>query len=205
MKLMKDILLFLEISDILSLLLILITILTVRFANKTLLMEYSSQILISRYRLIFIKSQYTNDKNEYSWEVDLENKGRGYVVKGFILISIKSRDRRSAKQFFLSKPIVGIDPQEKDIIKLELSENELGKFDPKIDTMRLEVYYQDALNNLYVVTPEPENSYRHLEKFDILPKKIRRLTLSHFKYLYKFRRAIKQGNTHVNRVGSQSD
>lgn len=63
-----DLLLLLEISDLINILLIIITIGTVRYASKTLLMEYSSQIIISRYR---IRSQ-NKEGESYTWEVDIE-------------------------------------------------------------------------------------------------------------------------------------
>ncbi|WP_368654993.1 hypothetical protein AB4Y30_08195 [Ornithinibacillus sp. 4-3] len=190
-----DLLLLLEISDLINILLIIITIGTVRYASKTLLMEYSSQIIISRYR---IRSQ-NKEGESYTWEVDIENKGRGYVVKGFILLSIKSSERKFLKQYHLSQPLLDIDPGEKDVIKLELKKTDLDGFDSYSDGTRLEVYYQDAMNNIYVVSPGSDRNNKHLERFEQLPKKIIFPSPRYFIYKHKFKKAIKQENTYVSR------
>jgi len=192
---LSSLLLLFEISDLLNILLIIVTLGTVRYASKTLLMEYSSQIYISRYRLK-LNSQ---DELTHTWEVDIENKGRGYIVKGFILLSVKSKKNPLKKEYHLSKPIVDIDPGEKDIIELKLKESHFDDFDLVNDKVEVEVYYQDALNKIYVVSPGAIETNKHLEKFDKLPKKVTFMSPRYFMYKHKFRRAIKQENTYVDR------
>lgn len=192
---LSDLLLLFEMSDFLNIILIIITIVTVRYASKTLLMEYSTQILISRYRLkVEEKEEMT-----HTWQVDIENKGRGYVVKGFILLSFQSAQGFGRRQYHLSKPITDIDPGEKDVIALALKESHFGGFMPDVHQVKIEVYYQDALNKIYLVTPGADETNTHMQKFDRLPKKVTFLTPRYFLYIYKFNKAIKQENTHIDR------
>lgn len=196
---LSSLLLLFEISDLLNILLIIVTLATVKYASKTLLMEYSSQVFVSRYRL------KKNDQKElmHIWEVDIENKGRGYVVKGFILLTIKSKRVPFKQEYHLSKPIADIDPGEKDIIKLKLKETHLDDFNLRYDDVKVEVYYQDALNNIYVVAPGANEANKHLERFEKLPQKITFLSLRYFIYKFKFRKAIKQENTFINRINKE--
>src|SRR5699024_2680006 len=192
---LSDFLLLLEISDLLNILLIIITIITVRYSSKTLLLEYSSQKYISKYRM---KSK-SKDELIHTWEVDIENKGRGHVVKAFILLSVKPKNNHLKKEYHLSKPIVDIDPGEKDVIELELKESHFDGFNPLTDEAKIEVYYQDALNKIYIVSPEASETNNHLVKFEKLPRKIPFMSPSYFLYKHKFRQAIKQENTYINR------
>lgn len=192
---LSDLLLLFEISDLLNLLLIIITLFTVRYASKTLFMEYSSQIYISKYRL---KSK-SAEELIHTWEVDIENKGRGHVIKAFILLSVKPKKNLLKKEYHLSKPIVDIEPGEKDVIELELKESHFDGFNPLTDEEKIEVYYQDALNKVYLVSPEALETNTHLVKFEKLPRKITFMSLGYFMYKYKFRQAIKQENTYINR------
>lgn len=183
-------LLLFEVSDLLNLLLIIATLVTVRYASQTLFMEYSSQIMISKYRRTIDK-----EKNTSTWEVDIENKGRGYVVKAFILLTVKTGNELFAKkEYHLSKPILDIDPAENDVITLTLTDKEFQG-----DGMKIEVYYQDALDHIYVVSPDANETHNHLVKFEKLPKKITFLSTRYIAYTYKFKKAIKQENTHVHR------
>jgi len=164
------------------------------YARKTLFMEYSSQVLISRYRINPDPDEFT-----HTWEVDVINKGRGYVVKGFILLSIKSKKSLFKKEYHLSKPIVDIDPGKKEVIKLKLKETHFKNVDPLNDVVKIEVYYQDALNKIYVVSPGAMERGNHLVEFDKLPRKIIFMFPKYFMYKYKFKKAIKQENTYVDR------
>lgn len=197
MKMMNEpfqILHILEVSDMLNILLIIVTLGTVRYASKTLLMEYSSQILVSKFRMTFLETNQT-----CTWEVDIENKGKGYVVKGFILLTIYTNNNKLTKEYHLSQPLFDIEPGEKDIIKLVLNETDVEDTDLHHLKFKLEVYYQDALNNIYIVTPGTNQTNRHLEKFEKLPRKIVSFSPTYFLYKYKFKRAVQQENTFVVR------
>src|SRR5699024_3833831 len=131
-------------------------------------MEYSSQIYISKYRV----NLNSKEDSTHTWEVDIENKGRGHVVKGFILLIVKSKENVLKKEYHLSKPIVDIDPGEKDVIELTLQKNHLDGIDFVNDVVKMEVYYQDALDKIYVVSPVAFGANKHLERFDKLPRRV---------------------------------
>lgn len=187
-----------EISIFINLLLLLITFSTIFFASKTLQMEYSSQVTVSKIRIKSNEKEYY----PYSWEVEIKNVGKGYVVKAFILCSIPSKKMYS-KQYFLSKPVVDLKSNESRKINLTLTENHILKTNIKDENEKIEILYQDALNNIYKVKPgilKSDEINKHLATFDELPKKLNKYCFSYWNYKRKIRRSIKQKHTYPCRL-----
>lgn len=187
------------ISIIINILLLLVTFSTVFFASKTLLMEYSSQVTVSKIITRFsIKKYYP-----YSWEVEIKNVGKGYVVKAYILFSLPSKKNKFSKQYFLSKPVVGLKSNESRKIRLTLTDEHMQKTNRENGKEKVEILYQDALNNIYKVEPGMliKNEFnKHLETFDKLPKKLNKFYFYYWNYKRKMKKSIKQKNTYPQRL-----
>ncbi|GIN71243.1 hypothetical protein J14TS2_17180 [Bacillus sp. J14TS2] len=175
-----------------NVLLLIATIGTVVYASKTLLMEYSSQVTVSRYK----KGININNKHPFYWEVELTNVGKGYIVKAFILLSAPSSksDGKVKKYYFLSKPIVGIKPDQNRSLRLELSKEKFNLGNS--EAYELEVIYQDSLNNYCIVSPGMDEGNSHLERFDKLPKRMSKLGWKYWCYKKKLKVAIEQENSY---------
>lgn len=180
-------------------LLLLVTALTVRYASRTLHMEYSSQIIVSNY------SRGTDMKKYYpfEWRVTIKNVGKGYVVKAFILLSVKRKGFNPIKLYYLSRPIVELFPNDKRKLVLQLGEKEIKKGHFK--NSKLEVIYQDSLGNIYSVIPRREGWNKHLETFDILPKRMSKFGFKYWMYLLKMKMSKIQGNTSPGRLKKEMD
>lgn len=187
------------ISVLINVLLLLVTLGTVVFASKTLLMEYSSQVTVSRYKF----SSNIDKYYPYYWEVGLMNVGKGYIVKAFILLSVPSKKYKFLKYYFLSKPAVGLNPGENSKLILTLNDEHLKNTNADLNTIKLEVLYQDSLNNIYVVSPGLNEGNKHLESFDELPRRMRKYWLKYWIYNMKIKKAIKQCNTYPKRFFSE--
>lgn len=111
-------------------------------------------------------------RNAHTWQVDIENKGRGNLVKGIILLSFQSAQGIGKRQYHLSKAVTDIDRREKVVIALTLKESHLVGSMPDVHQVKIEVYYQDALNKIYLVTTGADETYTYMQKFDRLPKKV---------------------------------
>lgn len=178
------------ITVIINLLLVLVTFLTVLYAKKTLHMEYSSQVIVRRYAWGY---DIKREKPHY-WEVLVKNVGKGYIVKAFILLSVKHKKKYNLfKLYYLSKPVVELNPGEERKILLELWDEELKK--GYFNKAKLEVIYQDSLGNIFAVKPKIKDWNSHLETFDKLPKKMSKLGVRYWLYIIKMKIAKKQGNT----------
>lgn len=178
------------ITVIINLLLVLVTFLTVLYAKKTLHMEYSSQVIVHRYAWGY---DIKREKPQY-WEVLVKNVGKGYIVKAFILLSVKHKKKYNLfKLYYLSKPVVELTPGEERKILLELWDEELKK--GYFNKAKLEVIYQDSLGNIFAVKPKIKDWNSHLETFDKLPKKMSKLGVRYWLYIIKMKIAKKQGNT----------
>ncbi|MED4124157.1 hypothetical protein P4641_09220 [Halalkalibacterium halodurans] len=189
------------ISVTINVLLLIVTLATVRYASKTLLMEYSSQVTVSRYSRSINWKKY----HPFSWEVEINNVGKGYIVKAFILLSAPSSKISLYKQLFLSKPIVGLKPNEKRKLVLSLKKEHAEKTRDNFVTNKLEVIYQDALDNIYVVSLGNINNHSHLESFDKLPKKVSKYSLKYWMYKMKLQLAIIQKNSYPERVAYERE
>lgn len=183
------------ISVLINLLLLIVTLSTVIYASKTMLMEYSSQVIVSR-----IKSRISIEEDHpYSWEVEIENVGKGYIIKAFILLSMRSKNSKWKNQYFLSKPIVGIRPATKHKLILSLKDEYIEKTSGDDKTEKVEVIYQDSLDNLYKVEPGislNKGFNTHLETFDKLPKRMSKYWVVYWNYKIKMKMSIKQGNSY---------
>lgn len=178
------------ITVIINLLLVLVTFLTVLYAKKTLHMEYSSQVIVRRYTWGY---DIKREKPHY-WEVLVKNVGKGYIVKAFILLSVKHKKKYNLfKLYYLSKPVVELNSGEERKILLELWDEELKK--GYFNKAKLEVIYQDSLGNIFAVKPKIKDWNSHLETFDKLPKKMSKLGVRYWLYIIKMKIAKKQGNT----------
>src|SRR5699024_6040524 len=168
------------VSIFINLLLVLVTFSTVLYASRTLMMEYSSQVIVSRIR----KNINTRKYYKYSWKVNVENVGKGYIVKAFILLTVRPKGG-FRKYYYLSKPAVGINPKESRTLNLSLKETHLENTDLINNNEKVEVIYQDAVNNIYCVEPGLSNVsdfHRHLESFDKLPKKLNKFWINYWIY-----------------------
>lgn len=184
---------------VINILLLIVTGLTVRYARRTLHMEYSSQIIVSNF------SRRTNMKKYYpfQWEVVVKNVGKGYIVKAFILLSVKRRGINPLKLFYLSKPMVELLPNEERKLVLQLGEEEIEK--GHFEKSKVEVIYQDSLDNIYSVTPRSKGWNRHLETFDKLPKRMSKFGVRYWIYLLKLKVSSIQGNTSPGRLKKEMD
>lgn len=153
-------------------------------------MEYSSQVIVRRYAWGY---DIKREKPHY-WEVLVKNVGKGYIVKAFILLSVKHKKKYNLfKLYYLSKPVVELNPGEERKILLELWDEELKK--GYFNKAKLEVIYQDSLGNIFAVKPKIKDWNSHLETFDKLPKKMSKLGVRYWLYIIKMKIAKKQGNT----------
>ncbi|QUW22560.1 hypothetical protein JSQ81_02945 [Sporosarcina sp. Marseille-Q4063] len=187
------------ISVVINILLLTIAVGTAVYASRALLMEYSSQVIVSRIRTSINIYEYY----PFSWEAELKNVGKGYVVKAFILLSIPSRKSKWKKQYFLSKPIVGLKPSEHRIMRLTLKEEHIEKTNQDSRKEKVEILYQDAMNNIYIVSPGmlvAGKTNQHLQSFDKLPSKMSKFWIRYWIYKRKISKAIKQENSFPERL-----
>lgn len=185
-------------SIIINILLLIATISTVAYASKTLHSEYSSQVIVRRYVDGYSSKKYY----PIYWKVSVKNLGKGYVVKAFILLSVKKREGLQTL-YYLSKPIVELHPNEERDLLLELRDEERKK--GYFSDAKLEVIYQDSLGNLYSVKPKRKGWNTHLESFDKLPKRMKKNGIKYWIYDKKIKKAQKQGNTNPRRLKKEMD
>ncbi len=183
------------VSVLINFLLLIVTLSTVIYASKTLLMEYSSNVIVSGIK----KGSNIEKEYQYSWEVEIENVGKGYIVKAFILLSMQSKNSRWKKQYFLSKPVVGVKPNSTRKLILELKDEYIEKTSRDYKTEKVEVIYQDSLDNLYKVEPGislNKGFNTHLETFNKLPKRMNKYWVVYWNYKRKMKMSIKQRNSY---------
>ncbi|MDO6448082.1 hypothetical protein [Oceanobacillus profundus] len=187
-------------SVIINILLLIVTIGTVAYANKTLHMEYSSQVIVRRYVDGYNRKRYY----PIYWKVAVKNVGKGYIVKAFILLSVRQKKLNMVKLHYLSRPIAELHPDEERELLLELRDEELEK--GHFEKAKLEVIYQDTLGNLYAVKAKRKKGWNtHLETFDKLPKRMSKFGFKYWVYLMKLKIAAKQGNTSPGRLKREMD
>lgn len=187
------------IPSLINFLLLIITGLTIRYASRSLHMEYSSQVIVSNYSKSFSANRYY----QHQWEVTIKNIGKGYIVKAFILLSVKRKGIMPYKLYYLSKPIVELLPTEERKLLLQLGDDEIGK--GNFENAKVEVIYQDSLGNIYLVTPRRKGWNTHLETFDILPKRMNKYRVLYWIYILKLKISAMQGNTSPGRLNKEME
>lgn len=192
-----------NVSNIINLLLVLVTLFTVKYARKTLLMEHSSQIVVTYTRVSSnIKRYYP-----FRWDTEVQNIGNGHILKLFILLTLSS-NKKIGKQYFLSKPIVSLNPGEKRWLRLSLTDDHMSKTDRNPEKEKIEIIYQDTLNNLYSVKPSMVTRKKpnyHLESLYEMPKRMHKFTFRFWLYKWKIKKSIKQGNSYPQRLKFELD